>query len=120
MSADSDSVVTLITLDEIKLWGKLQLQRFLRERGLKITGKKEELQALVYGASVLHVPVLPTKEEELAEKAAAYRTCLAVDGQNLPDPLSLPSGWRKEKWAMTDWPPTMHSDIAVYLLGRCH
>lgn len=32
MSADSDSVVTLITLDEIKLWGKLQLQRFLRER----------------------------------------------------------------------------------------
>ena len=39
-----------LSIDEIKLWNVKVLQDFLRKRGLKISGRKEELVALVFAA----------------------------------------------------------------------
>ena len=39
-----------LSFEDFKLWKVRELRVFLRDRGLKITGAKEELVALAYAA----------------------------------------------------------------------
>ena len=52
---------------DFNIWSRDRLQQFLRDRGLKTSGRKEELVALAYGASVLNVPKQITRKEEEKE-----------------------------------------------------
>ena len=51
----------------IKRWKVPQLKEFLRNRGLKTTGTKDERTALAFGAEQLSVPVKLTAEEEIIQ-----------------------------------------------------
>ena len=42
-----------LSFEDFKLWKVRELRVFLRDRGLKITGAKEELVALAYAACQL-------------------------------------------------------------------
>ena len=92
-----------------------ELKAFLRERGWRSTGTKEELVALAYAAEQQGVPVIPTAKEERISKECQYRSLLTVNGEILPDPFEL-SGWLKEEDSLDKWPPTMLIDITEFLL----
>lgn len=107
----------LRTLDDFKRCKVHVLKNFLRDRGLKVTGTKEELAALAYGASEMNVQVKQTKQEKLHDKVCSYSSLLTIDGTKLPDPFTeLLNDWVTEADGVTQWPPTMHHEIAVYLL----
>ncbi len=57
-------MATKKTLYDFSLWRKDSLVRFLRDRGLPVSGTVAELRALAYSANVMGVPVKPTAEEE--------------------------------------------------------
>lgn len=97
------------------------LKDYLRERGLKVTGRKEELVALVYGASQLGVAIKPGREEQKIERARQYRDLLIVSKNRefLPDPFAeLTSGWLNEDTGKSQWPPCMIGDIQQYLINK--
>ena len=107
-----------MSLDEFNMWKVPQLKAYLRCRGLKTTGRKEELVALAYGAHCLRVPVNPSADETSILKAKQYKSLLYIDGKYLPDPfVDLSEGWMTEENGMEMWPPTMQFDIAEYLLA---
>ena len=56
------------TLDNFRRWKVPELKEFLRNRGLKTTGSKDELTALAFGAEQLSVPLKLTAEEEIIQK----------------------------------------------------
>ena len=60
------------TLD-FRRWKVPELKEFLRIRGLKTTGTKDELTALSFGAEQLSVPVKLTAEEEIIQKKKQYK-----------------------------------------------
>ena len=62
------------TLDEFRRWKVPQLKEFLRSRGLKTSGTKDELSALAFGAEQLCVPVKLTAEEEIIQKKKQYQS----------------------------------------------
>ncbi|XP_078655658.1 uncharacterized protein LOC144902231 [Branchiostoma floridae x Branchiostoma belcheri] len=105
------------SLEEIGHWKVPALKDFLRVRGLKTTGRKAELQALVYSAVQHRTPVKPDEIAEDRARSVQYAELLKVDGKKLPDPLSdLTEGWLKEKDAVKQWPPVGLTDIAKWLL----
>ena len=61
---------------------------------------------------------LPVDESaELAEKRLLheYKEKLLVEGDIVPDPFSLTSGWKGEKTGLQTWPPTYMADISTFL-----
>ncbi|WAR14875.1 PUS3-like protein [Mya arenaria] len=61
---------------------------------------------------------LPVNENaELAEKRLLqeYKKKLVLDGDVVPDPFSISSGWKGEKAAVNTWPSIYITDIATYL-----
>lgn len=99
-----------------RLNSKDSIQKILRKRGLKCTGRKKELVALMYAAQVMEIPELPTAEEKERSRDELYREALKTDDEGyLPDPLKL-DGWLGETDGMKLWPPTMYSDICNYLV----
>lgn len=100
-----------------RLNSKEALQTFLRKRGLKTTGRKKDLVALVYAAQVMQIPELPTAEEKERSRDELYKDAFKTDDEGyLPDPLKLNDGWLGEAEGMRLWPPTMYSDICNYLV----
>ena len=95
------------------------LKEFLRKRGLKATGRKDELVALAYSAEQLGLPLLKTDKDVTFTKAVEYQLLLSpMDGIHLPDPLNdLCEGWKAEKEGITSWPPIFQVDITQYLLA---
>ena len=82
------------TLDDFRRWKVPELKEFLRIRGLKTTGTKDELTALAFGAEQLSVPVKLTAEEEIIQKKRQYQSLLNVNGEQLPDPFTeLKDNW---------------------------
>lgn len=115
-AADAATTGTVMSLDTFGLWGKRQLQTYLRNRGLPVSGTKTELVALAFAAWTMKTPVVPTREDLQQERAKTYKSLLTVDGIPLPDPLSdLKGGWEGEGEAMTKWPCTMLRDISAFL-----
>jgi len=88
-----------------------ELKDFLRLRGLKVTGKKNELIARVFVALENDVPIVKTAEEVEKEMATSYQDKLKLeDGVIVPDPFKLESGWLKEE-GIKFWPLTLYPDI---------
>ncbi|XP_071510041.1 uncharacterized protein [Diadema antillarum] len=105
-----------VSIDEIRLWTVPQLKAFLKKRKLKVSGRKDELVALVFAAK--QVPSLapePTSDPS-EERASKLEDLLMVRNTNLrlPNPDSL-QDWEGEQKAITKWPPTMVLEIGQYL-----
>ncbi|CAC5423746.1 unnamed protein product [Mytilus coruscus] len=88
------------SIDTFKRWTVPVLQQYLRIRGLRTSGKKRELVALVYSANLMQIKQVLTPAEERKLKADQY--C---------DKLKAP----KESKGVSMWPPTMYYDIATFL-----
>ena len=92
-----------------------ELKDFLRLRGLKVTGKKNELIARVFVALENDVPIVKTAEEVEMEMATSYQDKLKLeDGVILPDPFKLENGWLKEE-GIKFWPLRLYPDIFNFL-----
>ncbi len=102
------------TYSEWKITKVDQLKVFLRQRGWKCTGSKEELVARCFVAAQQKVEKLTSALERKKEKEKQYKDLLVVDGITLTDPFDLTAGWEKD--AQDRWPPTMMIDITEYLL----
>ena len=70
-----------LSFEDFKLWKVRELRVFLRDRGLKITGAKEELVALAYAACQLSVPLKPSAAEEHKVKQKQYSALLDIGGK---------------------------------------
>lgn len=92
-----------------------ELKDFLRLRGLKVNGKKEELVARVFVAAENDVPLVQTAEEVQAEIAREYRAKLSIGVESLPDPFTLVTGWLPEDESLKMWPTTLYPDIYNFL-----
>ena len=105
------------TLDDFRRWKVPELKEFLRIRGLKTTGTKDELTALAFGAEQLSVPVKLTAEEEIIQKKKQYQSLLNVNGEQLPDPFTeLKDNWFSEENGVEKWPPILQMQIAEFIL----
>ena len=70
-----------------------EVKDFLRLRGLKISGKTEELAARVFFAMENDLPVLKAVEEVQADIAKEYGRKFCMNGGDMiPDPLKLDHG----------------------------
>lgn len=93
-----------------------ELKQFLRLRGLKISGRKEELVARVFVALENNVPVVKTAEEVESEIANEYKAKLNfLNGDQIPDPFKLDKGWLDEEEGIRYWPVTLYMDIFNFL-----
>ncbi|CAC5363191.1 unnamed protein product [Mytilus coruscus] len=104
------------SIDTFKRWTVPVLQQYLRIRGLRTSGKKEELVALVYSANLMKIKQVLTPAEERKLKADQYCDKLKAPKGIVPDPLiDLTSGWITESKGVSMWPPTMYYYIATFL-----
>lgn len=104
------------SIDEIRLWNVKTLQEFLRKRGLRVSGRKEELVALVFAAKRMPDYVKPITTEAECTKSIQYDDLLKIPNGKLPNPTDL-KGWINEEQGLSSWPPTMAFDIGKYLLS---
>ena len=51
-----------LTYDEVTSWRSDALKLYCRQRGLKVSGSKQELVARVFAASEMEIPVQPTAD----------------------------------------------------------
>ena len=98
-----------------------ELKAFLRLRGLKVSGRKEELIARAFVAIENNVPIVLTAEEveiELAEQYTAKLNVFISDEvgmEEIPDPFKLTEGWISESEGVKLWPHTLYPDIFNFL-----
>ena len=105
-----------LTYDEVTSWRSDALKLYCRQRGLKVSGSKQELVARVFAASEMGIPVQPTAEERIAATANEKARLLDLgNGSSLPDPSTL-KDWLRESDAITSWPPISLSDITMFLM----
>ena len=105
-----------VSIDDIKLWTVVALKDFLRKRNLKLSGRKEELVALVFAAKRMPELSAPGTSAAAADlqKKEHYADLLKTSVGNLPDPEEL-QDWKGESLSITKWPPTMAFEIGQYL-----
>lgn len=103
-----------LSYDDFSRWRVPELKEYLRDRGLKTTGRKVELVALAYGANQMGVDTKKSCVEEKMKNKQDYLELLSINEETIPDPLFL-KGWVSEQTGITQWPPTMYFDIAEYL-----
>ena len=82
------SMISSLKVDELK--------DFLKARGLKISGRKEELVSRVFCAVENNVPVLKSVIEIENDLSKEYQNKLINEGEKLLDPLSLENDWINE------------------------
>ena len=93
-----------------------ELKDYLKVRGLKTSGNKNELVAPVFCS--MENNVMPVKtdvdvEENLKKK---YEKKLRVDDRLIPDPFKIQYGWLEEDEGMAFWPMLLYPDIFNYLM----
>ena len=92
-----------------------KLKNYLRLRGLKVSGKKEELIARVFVASENDVQIVKTAEEVQQEIAKEYQNKLVIGKEAIPDPFTMKEGWIDEQAGVMFWPTTWYPDIFNFL-----
>ena len=69
-----------------------ELKNYLKQRGLKITGRKVELVARVFCAHENNVELVKTAVEIEGDLRDAYERKLKIDEVQLPYPVSMDIG----------------------------
>jgi len=106
-----------VKTDDIKSWKKLELQKWLRIHGLKVTGTRDELVVRVENAKRAGVETVVERDArekgEITKRAAAK---LSTPTEILPEPKNLKS-WTKD---LSRLPRLTSKDIMNYLVfGLC-
>ena len=99
-----------MTLDDFKRWKVEELQNFLRDRALCVSGNKDTLIARAFVAWELKLPKLQTAKEYKESVAQSIENLLVVGEMKVPNPKTL-TGWEPEDSSMSKWPPIMIQDI---------
>ncbi|CAC5383199.1 unnamed protein product [Mytilus coruscus] len=100
------------SMEEFNNWKTDNLQHYLTMKGLTKEGTKDELVALCFSAAKLGLPVKPNQSEVLLDNVKCYKSISSYC--DIPDPLTLHSGWFDEKSGISQWPPTFLSDISTF------
>jgi hypothetical protein len=74
------------------------------------------LCAFAYAAHLDNKSIVPSQTDQDVAKAIDYVTLLTSGKYRLPDPFHDLDNWQDEHHGVENWPPTMHVDIAEYLL----
>lgn len=93
-----------------------ELKTYLRARGLKLSGRKNELVARVFAAMENGVQPVKTAVEVEIDLKTEYKEKLKIDKRQLPDPFKIPHGWMDEKEGMSFWPMLLYPNIFSYLM----
>ena len=94
-------------------WTVKQLQQFLKDRNVNITGNKTQLAKNAYYAYCLNLPVELQTEEELREEYKNdHITKRKYMGSLLPQPDTLKSGW---VFGSMNFPDVTHDKVMTYL-----
>ena len=93
-----------------------ELKTYLKERGLKTSGRRVELVARVFAASENKVPFAKSAVEIEADLKQEYIKKLDIDGYGIPDPFSLEEGWLEEEEGRYLWPMVLSTDIFIFLV----
>jgi hypothetical protein len=106
-----------MSLNDFKRWKVPVIKDYLKKRGVQIARKnKDELCALAYAAHLDNKSIVPSQSDQDVAKAIDYATLLTSGKYRLPDPFHELDNWQDEHHGVENWPPTMHVDIAEYLL----
>ena len=101
-------LISKISLEELK--------NYLRIRGLKVSGRKNELVARVFAASENGVKPIKTPVEVEADLKTEYLAKLKIADGNIPDPFKIPHGWMNEDEGMMFWPILLYPNNFNYLM----
>ena len=93
-----------------------ELKQYLRLRGLKVTGRKQELVARVFSASENNVKPIKTAEEVEVQLEEEYLSKLIVDDVVIPDPYKLKEDWLPEEDGTVNWPNVTYGDIFNFIM----
>ena len=93
-----------------------ELKNYLKVRGLKISGNKNELVARVFSAMGNNVTTVKTAVEVVEDLKKEYEKKLRVDDSCIPDPFKIQNGWLEEDGGIAFWPMLSYSDIFNYLM----
>ena len=110
------AAVEQLSFDEINTWRMDALKHFLKKRGLKVSGRKEELVFRVFAAAEQNMPVSLDAASRVAQTQRERESLLKTPEGVLPDPSELYNGWIGELNGMTKWPPILFSDITLYIM----
>ena len=95
----------------------VELKTYLRLRGLKLSGRKQELIARVFAASENDVQPIQSAPEVEQQLHTEYKEKLKMDGNiEIPDPLKTEEGWMVEDDGLRYWPRLLYPDIFNYLM----
>ena len=90
-----------------------ELKKYLRLRGLKISGRKVELVARVFSAHENNVKTAVEIEIELSQE---YQAKLLQVDYVVPDQYHLTEGWLSEENGIAFWPFVLYPEIYNYLM----
>ena len=77
-----------------------ELKNYLKVRGMKISGKKNELFACVFSAMKNNVMPMKTAVKLEEDWKKEYEKKLKVDDRRIPDRFKILHGWLKEDEGM--------------------
>ena len=89
-----------LSYDDFSRWKVPELKEYIRDRGLKTTGRKVELVAFAYGANHMGVDTKRSSIEERVKNKQDHLALLKIIDDTIPDPLFL-KGWVSELSGIT-------------------
>ena len=93
-----------------------ELKNYLRIRGLKVKGRKNELVARVFAASENGVKPIKTAVDVESDFKTEYLAKLKIDDRNILDPFKISHRWMKEDEGMKFWRMLLYANIFNYLI----
>ena len=90
-----------------------ELKNYLRIRGLKVNGRKNELVARVFAATEIALQPIRAAVEVEADLKTEYLAKMKTEDRNIPDPFKIPqnSSIMNEHDGMKFWPMLLYPDI---------
>ncbi|XP_052261521.1 uncharacterized protein LOC127865652 [Dreissena polymorpha] len=104
-----------MTLERFRLWSMHALKVFLSHRNRSVNGTFDELSARAFCVWEENLPVNEKAEQAEQRLLDEYKRKLEVEGEVIPDPFALSSGWKGEGAGMSLWPSVYVTDIAKFL-----